>query len=283
MTTPDARQSSPPGRTAILAGGGRLPEIIAAEMAAANLAPYVIAVSGDTGDWVKLHDHAFVPVTHLSAIQRALQAAKIETVVLVGGIKVRPRLWSFKFDWITLKQLPLLVRSLRKGDDGLLSAAIEWLESCGLKVVGAHQLVPSLLAPLGDLTLLAPDANDHYDIETAIYQTQRLGLADVGQAAVARGGAIIASEDRSGTAAMLARIAAAETRFRRSGVLAKFAKPQQELRVDLPAIGPDTVAQAASAGLAGIVVEAGRALILDREATVAKANDLGIFIVGMRG
>jgi UDP-2,3-diacylglucosamine hydrolase len=164
-----------------------------------------------------------------------------------------------------------------------LSEAIAWLESCGFTVVGPHQLAPGLLAPVGSMTLLAPDFNDEYDIETAMYETRRVGLADVGQAAVSRGGAIIASEGRSGTAAMLARLAASETRFRRSGVLAKFCKPQQEIRVDLPAIGPDTVEQAAAAGLAGIVVEADRALILDREVTVAKANDLGIFIVGMRG
>ena len=283
MTTPDVEYPELPARTAILAGSGRLPEIISAELAAAKRAPYVIAVTDDVGNWVAQHDHSYVPVTHLSAILRTLKSAAVQTVVLAGGIKVRPRLTSFKFDWMTIKQLPRLARALRHGDDGLLSEAIGWLQSCGFTVVGAQDLVPALLAPIGEVTLLGPHDNDQYDIESAIYESRRLGADDIGQAAVARGGAIVASEGRSGTKAMLMQLAASEQRFRRSGVLAKFSKPQQELRVDLPTIGPDTVEQAAAAGLAGIVVEAGRSLILDREFTVAKANDLGIFIVGMRG
>ena len=283
MTTPDVMNSGPSGKTAILAGSGRLPEVIATELAAAKFAPFVVAVTEDTGNWVERHEHSYVPVTHLSAILQSLKSAGVSNIVLAGGIKVRPRLAAFTFDWMTIKQLPRLFRALRKGDDGLLREAIEWLESCGFTVVGAHDVVPALLAPLGEVTLLGPHANDHYDIESAIYEAKRLGAADIGQASVARSGAIIAAEGKSGTAAMLLQLAASETRFRRSGVLAKFAKPQQEMRVDMPTIGPDTVEQVAAAGLAGIVVEAERSLILDREVTVAKANDLGIFIVGMRG
>ena len=116
----------------------------------------------------------------------------------------------------------------------------------------------------------------------AVAAARKLGEADIGQAAVARAGAVVAVEDRKGTKAMLEGLALSQNGIARSGVIAKFAKPQQELRVDLPAIGPETVAQAANAGLAGIVVEAGKSLILDRSITIAKANELGIFIVGMR-
>ncbi len=283
MTTPEGLHSGSSGKVAILAGSGRLPEIIATELTAAGRAPFVIAVTEECGEWIERHDHAHVPVTHLSKILRSLKSAGAQTVVLGGGIKVRPRFGAFKFDWMTISQLPRLFRALRLGDDGLLREAIAWLQSCGFTVAGAHDLVPALLAPLGEVTLLGPHANDQYDIESAIYEARRLGDADIGQAAVARQGAIIAAEGRGGTAAMLMLVAASESRFRRSGVLAKFSKPQQEMRVDLPTIGPDTVEQVAAAGLAGIVVEAERSLILDRELTVAKANDLGIFIVGMRG
>ena len=283
MTTPEVVHPGSSGRTAVLAGSGRLPEIVAAELASANLAPYVISLTADVGDWVTQYEHSFVPVTHLSSIVRTLRSSGAKNIVLAGGIKVRPRLGSFRLDWTTISQLPRLIRALGKGDDGLLREAVGWLQSFGFTLVGAQDIVPSLLSPLGEMTLLRPHENDEYDIETAIYQSRQLGSTDVGQAAVARGGVIVASEGKSGTAAMLLQLAGSEARFRRSGVLAKFAKPQQEMRVDLPTIGPDTVEQAAAAGLAGIVVEAERSLILDRELTVAKANDLGIFIVGMRG
>jgi UDP-2,3-diacylglucosamine hydrolase len=82
---------------------------------------------------------------------------------------------------------------------------------------------------------------------------------------------------------MLDALARRNSGFSRSGVLAKISKPGQELRADLPAIGPDTVEQAAAAGLAGIVVEAGKALILDRDLVIARANGLGMFIAGVRG
>jgi UDP-2,3-diacylglucosamine hydrolase len=283
MTSPKSDHHAGQGRTAILAGSGRLPEILAQSLGGYGANPFVVAVDSDTGNWIASYDHANVPVTQLSKLANTLIAASVQTLVLAGGIKVRPRLRSFPFDWMTIRQLPRLWRALRKGDDALLTEAINWLESLGYKVIGAHEAVPSLLAPLGALTRLSPAGRDNSDIRMSITEAMRLGRADIGQAAVARDGEVIETEDRSGTQAMLQRLALNQHGFSRSGVLAKFAKPQQEVRVDLPAIGPDTVEQVAAAGLAGIVIEAGRSLILDRDEVVTKADELGIFVVGVRG
>ncbi len=283
MTSPKSDRRAAQGRTAILAGSGRLPEILAQSLVRDGASPFVVAVDPGTGTWIASYDHAQVPVTQLSKLANTLSAANVQTLVLAGGIKVRPRLRSFRFDWMTLRQLPRLWRALRKGDDALLKEAINWLESLGYKVIGAHEAVPSLLAPLGSLTKLSPSGRDNTDIRVAITEAMRLGRGDIGQAAVARDGEVIETEDRSGTQAMLKRLAEIQSGFSRSGVLAKFAKPQQEIRVDLPAIGPDTVEQVAAAGLAGIVIEAGRSLILDRDQVVAKADEFGIFVVGVRG
>lgn len=282
MTTPDVNRRLEKGRTAVLAGNGRLPEIIADNLASATPAPFVVAVTDDTGEWIERHDHARIPVTRLASIMNALKAAGIDNVVLAGGIRARPSIANFKIDWTTIKMLFGLFSALRKGDDGLLRFGIHWLESQGFKVVGAHEVAPSLLTPEGRLTLLGPQDMDLTDMAVAVAAARKLGKADIGQAAVARAGAVVAVEDRKGTKAMLEGLASSQNGIARSGVIAKFAKPQQELRVDLPAIGPETVAQAANAALAGIVVEAGKSLILDRSITIAKANELGIFIVGMR-
>jgi UDP-2,3-diacylglucosamine hydrolase len=283
MTKADAAAAPIAGRTAVMSGNGRLPEIIADELAAAGANPFVLVVTSDSGSWYQRHDHKIVPMTHLAGLIAALKKANVQNIVLAGGVKIRPSLRAFRLDWMTVKMIPRLYMALRKGDDGLLSVAVNWLESFGFTIVGPHQLIPSLLSPAGILTLLQPDKNDLRDMDAAKAAAQELGLDDVGQAAVVRHGEIAALEDRQGTQAMLAGLAASQTRFTRSGVLAKFAKPQQETRVDLPAIGPETVDQAAAAGLAGIVVEAGRSLILDRETAIGRADDLGLFIVGMQG
>ena len=282
MTTPDRAPTALSGRTAILAGNGRLPEILADSLAAWMPKPFVIAVTDDAGVWVEQHDHARIPVTRLASIMNALKAAGVDNIVLAGGIRARPSLANFKIDWTTIKMLIGLFLALRKGDDGLLRFAIQWIETKGFKVVGAHEVAPSLLTPEGRLTQLGPQGVDLADIAIAVAEARKLGAADLGQAAVARDGVLVAVEDRKGTKAMLESLDRRQNGISRTGVVAKFAKPQQELRVDLPAIGPETVAQAAEAGLAGIVVEAGKSLILDRSITIAKANELGIFIVGMR-
>jgi DUF1009 family protein len=114
---------------------------------------------------------------------------------------------------------------------------------------------------------------------------QALGRLDVGQAAVVAKGHVLAVEAAEGTDAMLARCAELRRwgkrgRRDRAGVLVKAPKPGQEERVDLPAIGPDTVLKAAQAGLAGIAVAAGRVLVAERAATIAAANKHGLFLFG---
>ena len=112
-----------------------------------------------------------------------------------------------------------------------------------------------------------------------------LGHLDVGQGAVAVGGRVVALEGPEGTDAMLERVARlkADGRIssRRRGVLVKLCKPQQDLRADLPSIGPSTIKGAQAAGLAGIAVESGRALVLDREEMIALANEAGLFVTGV--
>lgn len=266
----------------ILAGSGRLPEIIAAELARQGTRLFIIALTPATGNWVKAYRHADVPVTHLSRLVGELKSAGVKTIVLAGGLRV-PSIYSFRLDWTTLRELFRLVRALMKGDDGLLRTAIAWLEEQGFIVAGAGELVPALLAPERVLTLLGPDTDDNQDIQVAVAEAIRLGAADIGQAAVSRSGVVAASEGREGTQAMLLALARTGDGFQRSGVLAKFSKPGQELRADMPTIGPDTVEQAAAAGLAGIVVEADRSLILDRQLVIDRANALGIFVAGVKG
>ena len=132
------------------------------------------------------------------------------------------------------------------------------------------------------MTSCQPTETDEIDIREAVKAARQLGAEDKGQAAVVRDGVVISLEERSGTAAMLKSLAETGTFKKRSGVLAKVSKPGQELRVDMPAIGPDTILQASRAGLAGIVVEAGHALLIDREEIIRQANAHGLFVCGRK-
>ena len=172
--------------------------------------------------------------------------------------------------------LPRLVSSLAKGDNALLKAIVGLIEESGVKVVGAHEIVPDLLAGEGVMTRAKPTAADRSDLAAAFAAAKAIGALDIGQAAVAIGGRVIALEGIEGTDGLLARTVSCATHGRlagkKRGVLVKCAKPGQELRADMPAIGPQTVTAAHAAGLAGIGVEAGRSLILDYE-TVSRRAD----------
>lgn len=268
------------GRAAVIAGSGLLPELLAGALSN----PFIIGLSDDCGTWLNKYDHTRIEITRLGSILAALQRANVRTIILAGGVKIRPRFTSFRLDWTTIKLLPILFRALRKGDDGLLRTVIEWFERRGFAVIGAHEVLPELLMPYDCVTKRGPSQQDEISIAYGIGAALDLGANDIGQAAVAKNDHILALEQADGTAAMLKRLATASSSDANliGGVLVKFAKPGQDLRVDLPSIGPDTVDQAHAAGLSGVVVEAGNSLILDRQEVVRRANALGLFILGRK-
>ena len=182
--------------------------------------------------------------------------------------------------------MPGAIAAARKGDDALLRYLIGEFEKEGFAVEGAHEVMDDLSLAAGLLGSVAPREADQGDIAKALEVARAVGLLDAGQAAVVCRGLVLAMEAAEGTDAMLARVAELPEALRGRpgagvGVLAKAAKPIQETRVDLPTIGPATVEGAARAGLAGIVGEAGHLLVLDREAVIALADELGLFILGV--
>lgn len=280
---------TPTDRVAVIAGSGDLPISVASELRAAGHSPFVVIVGGERDDGkFASYDHAAIELEHMADLVPLLRRERITHVVLAGGIGRRPRLSRLKLSRHMLTtMMPRLVMAFGKGDNALLSAIVQIIEGIGPKVVGAHEIVPDLLATDGPIGNVAPTNADRRDLAAAFAAAKGLGRLDIGQAAVAIGGRVIALEDIDGTDSLLlrARKLRAHPRLanKKRGVLVKCAKPGQELRADLPAIGPKTVAAAHEAGLAGIGVEAGRSLVLDYEAVRASANSLGLFVVGLQG
>jgi UDP-2,3-diacylglucosamine hydrolase len=173
---------------------------------------------------------------------------------------------------------------MTRGDNTLLSIFVTYLEHNGFKVVGAHEILPDLLARQGVMTKARPRPSDQSDIDAALEAALAIGRLDIGQAAVAIGGRAVALEGIEGTDGLLERVKGLRENGRiagtKRGVLVKCAKPGQEVRADLPTIGPATIERAHAAGLAGVAVEADRAFVLEFASTIDRANALGIFVMG---
>jgi DUF1009 family protein len=204
---------------------------------------------------------------------------------MVGGVGARPDLRRLRPDWTTLRLAAYLLPKLRAGDDAILRGVIATIESAGFPVRGVHELVPDLLAEAGHIAGPKPARADIDAISAAARGALALGSLDAGQACVAVGKRIVALEGAEGTDLMLQRVAELRRIGRmkagRGGVLVKLAKPGQELRADLPTIGTATIENAARAGLKGIAIHAGNALISDFEATCTRAKEEKVFLVGI--
>ncbi|WP_421913099.1 LpxI family protein [Mesorhizobium sp.] len=278
---------APGDKVGIIAGGGSLPVEVAAGLAGQGHPPFVILMEGevDRESEFRPYEQESLALEDVGSLVPLLKRHGITHLVLAGEIKRRPRLINLRPSLGLVAVIPLVVMALARGDDGLLKILARGLEARGIKVVGAHEIIPDLVATDGELTKSVPSKSDWRDIEAGRAAAKAIGALDIGQAAVAVGGRVIALEGIEGTAGLLLRAKELRSHGRIAGksrgVLVKCAKPGQELRADLPSIGPQTVDAAHAAGLAGIAVEAGHSLVLDGPATIARANALGLFIIGL--
>lgn len=276
----------PADRVAVIAGGGELPRELVRGLTAAGHPPFVIIVGGEDRTGLADGDHTVLELEEYGRLVPVLRAARATHVVMAGSVSRRPRLRAIRFSFGLLKLAPRLLPALGRGDDALLRAIVGHLEAEGFKVLGSHQILPDILAGRGALTRARPASSMQPALAAAFQAARAIGELDIGQAAVAVGRRVVALEGVEGTAAMLARVRDLRASGRVSvpgGVLVKCAKPGQELRADLPTIGPDTVVDAHAAGLAGIAVEAGRTIVLRQGEVIANADRLGLFVVGIEG
>ncbi len=266
-----------PPKLGILAGGGRLPLDIV-DACRDNERPFFVialAEQADTKDYTGI-PHAQLRLGAAGAAIKRLREEGCEQLVLAGSVK-RPGLAELRPDFWTARFFARSGASAL-GDNGLLTALVRALENEGFSVVGADDLLPHALATAGIFGAKRPGPEDFRDIDIAVAAALDLGRRDIGQAAVARDGMILALEEADGTDAMLARLTPCANA---SGVIVKVRKPGQERRADLPTIGIATVDGAHQAGLAGIAVDAGGALVMQRDEMIARADALGLFIVGI--
>lgn len=271
---------------AIIAGSGEYPPRLASLAAARGHEVFVAAVEGAASI------DAFAPdsvrayrLGQLGRLLAELRRRGIGDLVLIGALP-RPSFGSLLPEPSTLKYLPHFARAFQGGDDHLLKGVVQFFEGQGFRVHGSADIAPELTAPLGPLGKRQVPAVARGVIEQGFALLAALSPFDVGQAAIVADHRVVAIEAAEGTDAMIRRVAdlvaTGRLKFGKGdGILVKAPKDGQDLRVDMPAVGSDTLRNLAQAGLSGVALRAGKVLVGDSERLGRLADELGLFIEGV--
>jgi hypothetical protein len=264
-------------RLGLIAGNGRFPLVFAKAAQAEGVAIVAVAHLGETLPEIAecIPDVTWVQVGELGKIIATFHHAGITQAVMAGGIHKAGALAHFQPDergMAFISRLPSLK------DDEILRGVAQELESEGIAVVESTRFLSSLIAQEGVLTLHAPDEQQWADIRLGFTVAKEIGRWDIGQSVVVKRGTVLAVEGAEGTNAAI----------RRGGelggggtVVVKVSKPQQDLRFDVPAIGPDTIAIMHEVRATTLAVEAGKTLMIDKAELIQMANAHGVSVVAL--
>ncbi|MEK7660645.1 MAG: UDP-2,3-diacylglucosamine diphosphatase LpxI [Pseudomonadota bacterium] len=273
---------SEPRKIGLIAGAGPLPIEIAQNCEASGIEIFMSRITNISDKETKQFVGDEHSLGHFGARMASLKAANTKTIVFAGKID-RPDFEALEMVDVGEVMRPILANAA--GDDAVMRIILAEFAAAGFEIIGPDTLQKSLLAPLGPLGKIAPNAAQLADIKIAAKVANEIGRLDIGQGCVVCNGIVLAVEAQEGTDEMLKRVAKLPADIRGTlnnpaGVLCKRPKPIQEMRIDLPTIGVATLENAISAGLAGIAVQAGGALIAQREKLIASADAANIFIFG---
>ncbi len=264
----------------MIAGGGMMPvEIIkhcnatGREIVVVGLEPFA------NEEQLKDAPYTFAKIAEAGKMLKYFKNNNVYEIVLAGGIK-RPSFKEMIPDWEGVKILTKLAIK-KMSDDNLFRAVMDEIDARGFKVVGIEEVVPDMLFQEGTYGKTKPTDDDMDDIRRGITVAKALGAVDVGQAVVVQEGMVLAVEAIEGTDMMLSR-ASMLKKDGKAPVMVKVLKPGQDMRVDLPAIGLQTIEQLKKYGIGGIAVEAGGILLIERDAVINMADKEGIFILGVK-
>jgi UDP-2,3-diacylglucosamine hydrolase len=273
-------------RVGIVCGGGVLPFAVADAVIRGGREVFLIALKGFAdAERVARHPHQWVGFGQYGLIRKSLREHEVRDVAFVGGL-VRPSLRDVRLDWRAIMVLPTVLRGYRGGDDRLIKSMAGLFESEGFRIVGLDKLAPEVLFPVGDLARRSPDDKARADIALGLDVLKAMSPFDIGQGVVVIDHHVVAVEGLEGTDGLLARIADLRRQHRlkaamHTGVLVKAPKVGQDMRFDLPSLGPRTMEGLAAAGLAGIAVVAGHSVVAEPETLVALADRHDLFVTGL--
>jgi DUF1009 family protein len=280
----------------LIAGNGRFPFLLLDAARAEGLRVIVAAIKEETDPEIEerarldpLIEVHWLSLGELSKLIETFQHAGVTRAVMAGQVKHKQIFSSIRPDWRLAK---LLLNLRTRNTDMLLGAVAKVLEDEGITLLSSTAFLEPMLAPAGVLTPRAPDETEREDIEYGLRVARGIAGFDLGQTVVIAAGACVAVEAMEGTDATIARAgalfaamedgastSAADPVLSRRLTVVKVAKPNQDMRFDVPVVGVPTIDAMHAAGATCLCVEAGRTLLFDREAMVAAAAAAGIAIV----
>lgn len=260
----------------IIAGAGQFPELVAEGARKDGFSVVMCGFVGHTDPAIESKADVF-EMLHLGALSKLIQFFRkngVTRVCFAGAIN-KPKALDVRPD---LRAAKLLFKIRSKGDDVLLRAVLDELESDGLQIVQAAELVPNLRGPAGVLTKKKLTDKQRETLAYGIPIGEQIGAMDIGQCIVVRENMVVAVECLEGTDATIKRGA----ELGGNGCVAiKLLKPNQDERIDLPALGLNTIQNLVDGGYSCLAYYAGKTLFFDRDEAVALANEHGIAIVGV--
>lgn len=271
--------TNPEKKIGLIAGGGLLPTSIVEKLREEGISFHVVSFKGQpkpTGE-IEAEYHTEV---NLGAVGKVLKTFKKQGVthVVMAGFLSKPSLFDVRPDLTGLK---ILASLSHKHDDALLSAICDYFEGQGFGVLGAHDLVPDLVAKIGVYGKVQPTNPQKEDIKLAVKAALTLGSLDIGQSVIVKNGVVLGVEGAEGTDGLLDRCASLRGKENSGGLLVKCAKPHQNLNVDMPSIGVETIEKLAKYSYDGVAVLADKSLILDVEGTIKNADKNKVFLLGV--
>jgi DUF1009 family protein len=274
-------------RLGLIAGNGRFPFLLLDAARAQGLAVVVAAIKEETDPEMDARAAAdpavlvhWMSLGELSKLIETFRAEGVSRAVMAGQVKHKQIFSSIRPDWRLAK---LLMNLRTRSTDMLLGAVAKVLGDEGIELISSTAYLEPLLAKAGVMTARAPDEAERADI--AYGRKVALGIAgfDLGQTVVVAAGACVAVEAMEGTDATIARagelfrtLGDGGSTLRRTLTVVKVAKPNQDMRFDVPVVGVPTIEAMRRAGATCLCVEAGRTLLFDREAMVRAADEAGI-------
>lgn len=263
----------------IVAGGGKLPRRLIEQLKSKGYPYELVALKGNASvETTKGEKCIWIRLGEAGKGVHYFQENNVEEIVFIGSVK-RPSLFDLCPDAFSRKFLSNIAFKAF-GDDNLLRKVVSFIEKeTGFSVVGIHDVMDEITAPVGVMGNVQPDEQALNDIEYGIKIAKGIGNLDIGQSVIIQQGIVLGVEAIEGTDNLIKRCKKL-SRVGVGGVLIKIKKTHQEKRTDLPTVGIRTLINAKKSGLRGVAVQSHYTLVVDREELIKKADKLGLFVMG---
>jgi DUF1009 family protein len=266
------------GTYGLIAGNGRFPFMVLESARERNLNLIVAAIKEET--FPEIESCGFpvhwLGLGQLGKLIRIFRKAGVRQAIMAGQVK-HARIFGASLPDLTM--LRVLAGLKQKNTDALIGAVADVLEESGITLLDSTEFLRPHLAPEGILTARGLNEREQADVDYGRPLAHRIALLDIGQTIVVREKAVVAVEAMEGTDAAIRR--AGELADRRNLTVIKVSKPKQDMRFDVPVVGPPTIDQMVIAGATALVLDAHRTLLVDRERLIATANAAGIAVAAL--